>query len=137
MSAIAIRGIDHVVLRVVDLERALGFYRDALGCAVERRLDELGLVQLRAGTGLIDLVPVDSPLGKAGGAAPAPDGPNMDHVALRLETFDEATLREQLAKHGIEPGEVARRYGAEGDGPSMYVKDPDGNTVELKGPPDA
>jgi catechol 2,3-dioxygenase-like lactoylglutathione lyase family enzyme len=135
--AIAIRGIDHVVLRVTDLERALAFYRDALGCGVERRLDELGLVQLRAGAGLIDLVPVDSPLGKAGGGVPAPDGRNLDHVALRLETFDEPALREQLEKHGIDPGDVATRYGAEGNGPSMYVKDPDGNTVELKGPPDA
>jgi len=137
MGAISVRGIDHVVLRVADLERALGFYRDALGCAVERRLDELGLVQLRAGSGLIDLVPVHSPLGKAGGGAPAPDGPNLDHVALRLEAFDEPALRAHLEKHGIEPGDVATRYGAEGNGPSMYVKDPDGNTVELKGPPDA
>jgi glyoxylase I family protein len=136
VPALEIRGLDHVVIRVCDLDRALAFWRDALGCPVERRLDELGLVQLRAGASLIDLVPVDSPLGRAGGGAPAPDGRNVDHVALRLADFDEATLRAHLEEHGIAPGDVATRYGAEGNGPSMYVKDPDGNTVELKGPPD-
>ena len=135
MSVLRVLGIDHVVLRVADLDRALRFYTEALGCKVERRLDELGLVQLRAGAALIDLVPVDSPLGKAGGGPPAADGRNVDHVALRIEAFDEAALRAHLVSHGIEPGDVATRYGAEGNGPSMYVRDPDGNTVELKGPP--
>ena len=139
MTAIPIRGIDHVVLRVVDLERSLAFYRDALGCTLERRIDALGLIQLRAGDSLIDLVPVDSPLGQAGGPAPpAPEagGRNMDHFALQLSSFDEAALRAQLERHGIAPGDVATRYGALGNGPSMYIRDPDGNTVELKGPPD-
>lgn len=139
MAAIDIRGLDHVVLRVSDLERALRFYRDVLGCREERRLDELGLVQLRAGAGLIDLVPLDSPLGRAGGgAAPAAGegGRNMDHFALQLASFDEAAMRAHLERHGVEPGDVARRYGAQGNGPSMYLRDPDGNTVELKGPPD-
>lgn len=135
MAALEVRGLDHVVIRVRDLDRALAFWCNALGCPVERRLDELGLVQLRAGASLIDLVPVDSPLGRAGGGAPAADAPNMDHVALRIGTFDEDALRTHLAEHGVAPGDVATRYGAEGDGPSMYVKDPDGNTVELKGPP--
>lgn len=135
MAALEIRGLDHVVIRVRDLDRALSFWCNALGCAVERRLDELGLVQLRAGASLIDLVPVDSPLGRAGGGAPDADRPNMDHVALRIAAFDEAALRAHLEEHGIAPGDVATRYGAEGNGPSMYVKDPDGNTVELKGPP--
>lgn len=129
-------GLDHVVLRVRDLDAALRFYRDALGCPVERRIDELGLVQLRAGTSLIDLVPVDSPLGRPGGAAPGSEGRNVDHVALRIAPFEEAALAAHLRGHGVEPGAVARRYGAEGNGPSMYVTDPDGNVVELKGPPD-
>jgi catechol 2,3-dioxygenase-like lactoylglutathione lyase family enzyme len=137
MSAIEIRGIDHVVLRVTDLERSLRFYRDALGCAVERSIEALGLHQLRAGRALIDLVPVDSPLGRLGGPAPAGSGRNVDHVALQLTGFDEAALRAHLEAHGVEPGEVAQRYGAEGMGPSMYVRDPDGNVVELKGPGDA
>jgi catechol 2,3-dioxygenase-like lactoylglutathione lyase family enzyme len=135
MSAIEIRGLDHVVLRVVDAERALRFYCGVLGCAVERRVDALGLVQLRAGAALIDLVPMDSPLGRLGGSAPGASGRNVDHFALQLARFDEAELRAHLAAHGVEPGEVAERYGALGMGPSLYIRDPDGNVVELKGPP--
>lgn len=132
---IRIRDIDHVVLRVSDLARMLRFYCDVLGCTVERRKDDIGLVQLRAGRSLVDLVPVDGELGRAGGAAPGNEGHNMDHLCFRLETFDEATLAEYLERHGIQPGRVTSRYGAEGIGPSIYVRDPEGNTVELKGPP--
>jgi L-fuculose-phosphate aldolase len=128
------RGLDHVVLRVADLERSLRFYRDALGFPIERRLDELGLVQLRAGTALIDLVPVDSPLGRAGGGVPDPKARNVDHFALTLAGFDEPALRALFARHAISASETAERYGAEGYGPSIYLQDPDGNTVELKGP---
>lgn len=137
MSAIEIRRIDHVVLRVRDVAAAKRFYCEALGCSVERESEALGLFQLRAGESLIDLVPVDGPLGRLGGAGPAAEGRNVDHVALRIERFDEAALRAHLAAHGVEPGDVAQRYGADGSGPSMYVKDPDGNVVELKGPPGA
>jgi glyoxylase I family protein len=132
--AIEVLGLDHVVLRVRDAEAALRFYRDALGCPVERRSDALGLIQLRAGRSLIDLVPVDGPLGRAGGPPPG-DGRNVDHVALRIASFDREALSAHLRAHGIEPGDVGERYGAEGNGPSMYVRDPDGNVVELKGPP--
>jgi glyoxylase I family protein len=138
MNSIDIRGLDHVVIRVANLDRSLAFYRDALGCREERRLDSIGLVQLRAGASLIDLVPLDSPLGRAGGEAPPAfeaGGRNMDHFALELGHFDEAEIRSHLERHAIEPGEVGQRYGAGGQGPSMYIKDPDGNTVELKGPP--
>jgi catechol 2,3-dioxygenase-like lactoylglutathione lyase family enzyme len=134
MSAIEIRAIDHVVLRVADVEASLRFYRDALGCSVERASEALGLYQLRAGASLIDLVPVAGPLGRLGGAAAGAEGRNVDHVALALARFDEAALRAHLERHGIAPGDVAERYGAGGMGPSMYVKDPDGNVVELKGP---
>ena len=82
-------------------------------------------------------MPVDSPLGLAGGAPPGEDARNLDHFALRIEPFDEAELRTQLLSAGVEPGDVAERYGAEGSGPSMYIRDPDGNVVELKGPPAA
>ena len=132
---IRIREIDHVVLRVSDLERMLRFYCDVLGCAVERRKEGIGLVQLRAGRSLVDLVPVDGELGRSGGAAPGSEGRNLHHLCFRLETFDEASLVEHLERHGVEPGRVSSRYGAEGNGPSMYVTDPEGNTVELKGPP--
>jgi len=133
---IRLREIDHLVLRVADLERMLAFYCGALGCTVERRLDDLGLVQLRAGRSILDLVPVDGELGRAGGAAPGPEGRNLDHFCFRVEPFDEAEIRRDLAAHGIEAGPVATRYGAEGSGPSIYLSDPEGNVVELKGPPD-
>lgn len=132
---IRIREIDHVVLRVADLPAMLGFYRDVLGCAVERDRRDIGLVQLRAGRSLIDLVPVDGPLGAAGGAAPGAEGRNLDHFCLRVESFDEDAIRRHLAAHGIEAGPTALRFGAEGEGPSIYVVDPEGNVVELKGPP--
>ena len=134
-SAIAIREIDHVVLRVVDLARMLRFYGDVLGCREVRRQDEIGLVQLRAGSAMVDLIPVDGKLGREGGAAPGREGRNVDHVCFRVEPFDEAAIRAHLAAHGIEAGPAAARFGAEGEGPSIYLQDPEGNTIELKGPP--
>lgn len=135
MSVFRIAGIDHIVLRVVDIGRMLAFYCDALGCTVERRQDAIGLVQLRAGHALIDLVPVDGKLGRAGGAAPGREGRNLDHLCLRVEPFDAAAIRAFLAGKGIDCGPVESRYGAQGEGPSIYVSDPEGNVVELKGPP--
>lgn len=132
---LSIRNIDHVVLRVTDIDRALRFYRDVLGCREEHRNDEIGLIQLRAGEQLIDLVPVDSQLGRRGGKAPAAEGHNMDHLCLRLEAFDETAIRTWLAEHGVTAGPTESRNGAEGLGPSIYLDDPDGNTIELKGPP--
>lgn len=131
----AIHDIDHLVLRVSDLDKMLQFYCDALGCPIERRNDAIGLIQLRAGRALIDLVPVSGELGRAGGAAAGAQGRNLDHFCLRVEPFDEAGIRDQLESYGYAVGPVARRYGAEGEGPSMYITDPEGNVVELKGPP--
>jgi len=136
-SAIAIREIDHIVLRVVDLARMLRFYGDVLGCREVRRQDEIGLVQLRAGSSMVDLIPIDGKLGAAGGAAPGKEGRNVDHFCFRVEPFDEAAIRAHLAAHGIEAGPAASRFGAEGEGPSIYLTDPEGNTIELKGPPTA
>ena len=135
LHAIPVRGLDHIVLRVLDLDRMVGFYGAVLGCPVERRQDEIGLVQLRAGSALIDLVPVSGKLGRMGGAAPGREGRNLDHLCLRIEPFDEAAIRAHLAAHGVEAGPAEPRYGAEGEGPSIYLQDPEGNTVELKGPP--
>ena len=132
---IHIREIDHLVLRVIDLDAMLRFYRDALGCIVERRQDEIGLVQLRAGRSLIDLVPVDGKLSKMGGAAPGKEARNLDHFCLRVDPFDETEIRRHLSEHGATAGEIESRYGAEGEGPSIYLSDPEGNIVELKGPP--
>jgi catechol 2,3-dioxygenase-like lactoylglutathione lyase family enzyme len=119
----------------VNVEAMVAFYRDVLGCTVDRRRDGIGLVQLRAGRSMLDLVPVDGELGRAGGAPPGREGRNLDHFCFRLESFDETAIREDLARAGVPTGPVATRYGAEGDGPSLYVTDPDGNVVELKGPP--
>tara|TARA_Y100000590_G_C15155993_1_gene801732 strand:- start:97 stop:534 length:438 start_codon:yes stop_codon:yes gene_type:complete len=133
-NPIYIKALDHVVLRVADLDRALTFYRDTLGCEIERSIKELGLVQLRAGAALIDLVPVDSELGLKLGAGPAKQGRNMDHFALELDNFDADLIRVYLEARRVNVGEVGDRYGAQGFGPSIYIQDPDGNTVELKGP---
>ena len=127
--------LDHLVLRVVDLEAMLGFYCGVLGCTVEREQPAIGLVQLRAGHSLIDLVPIEGPLGRAGGRAPTAEGRNLDHFCLRIEPFDENHLRLHLQAHGVAVGSVQSRFGAEGAGPSVYISDPQGNVIELKGPP--
>ena len=111
------------------------FYCDVLGCNVERARQDIGLIQLRAGQSLIDLVPVDGELGKKGGAAPGAEGRNMDHLCLRIEPWDQLAVIAHLLKNGVVPGETRNRYGADGYGPSIYVNDPEGNVVELKGPP--
>lgn len=133
--AIHILGLDHIVLRTADAARMVRFYCDVLGCALERRRDDLGLIQLRAGCSLIDLVTLEGPLGRAGGAAPGTEGRNLDHFCLRIEPFDPQALKTHLEDQGVACGEVSERYGAGGFGPSLYIHDPDGNTVELKGPP--
>lgn len=132
---IRVRELDHAVLRVIDLDRMLYFYGEVLGCPLERARRDPGLYQMRAGRSLIDLVPVDGRIGRQGGAAPATEGRNMDHLCLRVDPFDAQAIYATLAEHGVEAGPVESRYGAEGEGPSIYVRDPDGNTVELKGPP--
>jgi glyoxylase I family protein len=70
----SLRKLDHVVLRVSDLQASLAFYVAGLGCTMEKQQANIGLYQLRAGDSLIDLVPIDEPLGRAGGAAAAVPG---------------------------------------------------------------
>ena len=132
----ALRQIDHVVPRVSDADAMVDFYCNVLGCSVERRQEEIGLIQLRAGQSLIDLVPVDGKLGRMGGAAPGVEGRNMDHLCLRAEPFDRDGIVAHLQAHGVRIGEFGSRYGAEGEGPSQYLFDPEGNLIELKGPPE-
>jgi glyoxylase I family protein len=131
---IRIGEIDHVVLRVIDMAAMQRFYCEVLGCREERRQDEIGLVQLRAGASLIDLVSVDGKLGRHGGAAPGREGHNMDHLCLRVEDYDEAAIQAHLKAHGVRIGESGSRYGAKGEGLSIYLYDPQGNMIELKGP---
>ena len=130
---IEIVGLDHVVLRTSRMDDMLRFYVDILGCTVERTLPpEFGLVQLRAGSALIDLVAVDSELGRAGGGPPTAGSNNMDHFCLQIEPRPEEAIRHYLASQGIEVGTFERRYGAQGYGNSIYLRDPEGNTVELR-----
>lgn len=131
---INIRDIDHVVLRIRDLDRVAAFYVDVLGARWERKQDKIGLYQLRIGSSLIDLVPVDGELGRQGGAAPGREGRNVDHVCFRVLPWDGPAVLAHLAAHGIS-GEIVSRYGADGQGPSIYLSDPEGNALELKGPP--
>ena len=130
-----IRQLDHLVLRVVDVRKMLDFYIDVLGCTLEKVQEEIGLYQVRAGSSLIDFVPIDGKLGRMGGAAPGAEGRNLDHFCLRVEPFDAAQITAELKRNGVAAGAVESRYGAEGEGPSIYVNDPEGNVVELKGPP--
>ena len=130
-----IKQIDHLVLRVIDIDKMMAFYTAVLGCGVEKIREDIGLYQLRAGTSLIDLVPVDGQLGTKGGAPPGAQGRNLDHFCVQVEPFDAEAIAAHLREHGVEPGEVQSRYGAQGDGPSLYISDPENNVVELKGPP--
>lgn len=131
---INIVAIDHVVLRVADLDRMRRFYVDVLGARIEKEQTDIGLYQLRVGTSLIDLIPVESELGAMGGSAPGKLGHNLDHVAFRVLPWNGEAILAHLREHGIQ-GEIKSRYGAEGEGPSIYLTDPEGNGLELKGPP--
>ncbi|MGV8937829.1 MAG: VOC family protein [Allorhizobium sp.] len=125
-------GIDHVVLRVRDLERAVIFYRNVLGCTLERRQDVIGMVQMRAGRSLIDLIATDGILGLKGGSPPAIESHNMDHLCLAVVDFEIGTILTHLQSHGVAVGETGARYGAGGEGLSLYLADPEGNRLELR-----
>lgn len=129
-----ILALDHVVLRAADLAAMTDFYTRVVGLGLDREVPELGLVHLRAGRSMVDLIAVSGPLGTPGGPAPGAGGRNVDHLCLRIEPFDEAALRARFTAHGVTLGEVQDNYGAEGRGPSVYLRDPEGNVVELKGP---
>lgn len=129
-----LRQLDHVVLRVRDVAAMRRFYCDVLGCAPELDQPDIGLYQLRAGASLIDLVDVRGKLGRQGGAAPGDEGRNVDHVCLSVEGYDEAAIVAHLQEHDVRVGDIGSRYGADGQGPSIYLFDPEGNMLELKGP---
>ncbi len=130
---IEVVGIDHIVLRTTKLNEMLDFYCGVLGCNVERESSyELGITQLRAGSALIDLVRVDSKIGKLGGGPPSKTENNLDHFCLQLKTITEEGIKSHFESHNISVGEFADRYGAQGTGRSIYIKDPEGNTVELR-----
>jgi len=132
-NPINIARIDHVVLRVVDLERMVAFYRDVLGFRLERGPGDGGLAQLRAGDSLLDLVDASGTLGRKAGRPPDHGAANVDHICFLVQPWNQEAVLAQLLRHGVEPGNVATRYGALGDGPSVYFHDPEGNLIELKG----
>ena len=129
-----ILGIDHVVIRTTDIDRALTFYCDVLGCEVERKVNHLGLIQLRAGTAMIDLLDVNSSkVRQVVSNSNSSSGHVVDHICLQIENFENDHLMEYFKAQNIDFGDVTQRYGANGYGPSLYIIDPDGNTLELKG----
>jgi len=129
--------IDHIVLRCRRIATMVEFYCDTLGFEVAKRNDPLGLIHLRSEAAMIDLVAIDGPLGREGGAAPGREGRNLDHLCLRLDPFEPEKLARYFGERGIEVGAPRTRFGAEGDGPSFYIEDPEGNRVEIKGPAQA
>jgi catechol 2,3-dioxygenase-like lactoylglutathione lyase family enzyme len=133
-NPIRIAQIDHVVLRAKNIETMVAFYRDVLGCKLVKHNEPLGLFHLKAGSSMIDLVDMKGKLGLVGGRAPGKDRHNVDHFALRVKEFDNRALRRYLKSHGVNLGETAVRFGAKGDGKSLYFEDPEGNGVEIKGP---
>ncbi|NOH49361.1 VOC family protein [Vibrio rotiferianus] len=131
-NPIEVKALDHLVLRTDNLDAMLHFYRDILGCSIERELPDLGLTQLRAGMAIIDLVTVDSELGKLGGKSPSQNGRNLDHFCLQIAPFEEKELLSYLHQNNVHVAEFTERYGAQGFGRSVYLEDPEGNVVELK-----
>lgn len=128
--------IDHVVIRCKDLDAMIRFYATALKCPIEKEQREIGLVQMRAGRSLIDLLAVGAKIDRPESGTPGA-GNNMDHLCVRVDPYDPAVLRAHLVENGVRLGDEGRRYGAEGVGPSIYFYDPEGNMIEFKGPPDA
>jgi glyoxylase I family protein len=130
MSRFKIHGIDHLVLRVSNLGASRKFYEGLLGCVMERELPDLGLYQLRAGRQLIDLVPIGGKL--AGDSEVVQKNKNLDHFCLTISPFEPEAITKRMVLAGVVCSEVGSRYGADGYGLSIYIIDPDGNTVELK-----
>ena len=116
-----IKGLDHIVLRTNQIDQMQAFYCDVLGCKVERVNKAVGLVHLRAGEHLIDLLYVDQ----------SPTGKNLEHFCLRVESFNYDILQKHFQNHGIETLRYGNRYSGLGHGFSFYVSDPDGNEIEF------
>jgi glyoxylase I family protein len=118
--------LDHVVLRVRDQAASQRFYTEVLGLTVDHVNEAIKLIHLRCGRHLIDLLPLGP------GEPPAPTA-RMDHVCLAIRCDDLAAAASFLRAHGVEvEGDVVPRRGAFGQGPSLYVRDPDGYRIELK-----
>lgn len=129
-----IKRLDHIVIRTANIKEMVSFYCFTLGCKViTDKITEHGMIQLSAGDSLIDLLDVSSEVGKKSGGIPDQNSRNMDHFCILLDHFDEVEIKLHLKKYGVEFSDVQMQFGATRYGPSIYIYDPDGNTVELKG----
>ena len=133
---IRLREIDHLVLRVRNIDAMRRFYCEVLGAEHIAWRPDFGMSHLRIGRSMLDLITVDGPSGRRGGAGPGKEGRNLDHFCFRVEPFDQEAIVAHLKRHGVAVGDIRPRFGAEGNGISIYLTDPEGNTVELKGPSD-
>src|SRR3954447_12316866 len=110
MIPFRLRALDHIVLRVRNLDASLAFYRDVLGCTLDKVQEKIGLWQGRGGASLIDLIPLDGVLGRMGGAGPVKEGRNVDHFAIQIAPFDETAIRAHLAAHAVTITDSGQRY---------------------------
>ncbi len=126
-----LQGIDHIVLRTSNVERLVEFYHGVLGAQLERVLDEEGLYQLRAGSALIDILSTEGSLDSGG--EPNYEQSPLAHVCLQITAASEQAVFRHLRRCNVmQPLKFETRYGATGFGRSVYILDPDGNTLELK-----
>lgn len=132
-TPIKLLALDHVVLRTTQRDAMLDFYGRVLGCTLEKTQESIGLWQLRAGSALIDLLDCSGAHAATNGSVAMGAARNMDHFCLRVAAWDETALRRWFVDCDVQVGSSGTRYGAEGSGPSLYVFDPEGNQVELKG----
>ncbi|MCG7544370.1 VOC family protein [Pseudoalteromonas sp. MM17-2] len=126
-----LHGLDHVVLRTDDVPRMCAFYEGVLGAQLERVLEQEGLYQLRAGQALIDIL---STQGSLDSKQPVQVRTSpLAHFCLQISAASEQAVIRTLKAKGVNQSlQFAERYGATGFGRSLYILDPDGNTVELK-----
>ena len=129
-----LEGIEHVLLLVNGMNEALAFYERVLGAALESRLPQYGMAELRVGASHLDLVDTSVPQG-AWAKPPVTGGRNVDHIAIRIDASDEAALRRHLAACGVEIVQERSEKTAAGRSLSLYVRDPSQNTLELIGCP--
>lgn len=128
-------GLDHIVFLIDDMDRALSFYTNVLGCQHGYSYPALGMEQLWCGNALIVLWDTSHPGGKA--AAPeVRGGRNIDHLCIATSPFDHDEMRAHLQRHDVKIDREAYHGGARGMGHSFYIQDPFGNVLEIKGPAD-
>lgn len=138
MRPFRLQAIDHIVIRAANAAELVAFYVEAIGCKLAWDRPELGLTHLEAGNAMIDIVSIEGPLGTQGvslaakAEAGAGSGRNVDHLCLRIAPFDFEALKAHFERFAIVLAPPQARFGAQGNGLSIYLTDPEGNGVELK-----